>query len=171
MPRSKKHTAEQIIAKLRTAELELARHSDIKMTMKYTHIGVEDQARALQNIPTAGLASNNDGLEKSRSGCEDASPKSWECPGSESGVTNGQSVSSDGNEGGYTLNDETPVTDRGCDQISSSDNSCQKWRRRESNPRLRIRKSQLQKKLRIQLFSRLHYACSRATLIAASWHK
>jgi len=26
---------------------ELARHSDIRMTMKYTHIGIEDQARAL----------------------------------------------------------------------------------------------------------------------------
>ena len=39
------------------------------------------------------------------------------------------------NEGGDTLYDETPVTDRGCDLISSSDNSCQKWRRRESNPR------------------------------------
>lgn len=34
---------------------ELARHSDIKMTMKYAHIGVQDQARALQRIPTAGL--------------------------------------------------------------------------------------------------------------------
>ena len=71
---------------------ELARHSDIKMTMKYTHIGVEDQARALQNIPTAGLASNNDGSEKSCPGSEHESPKSWECPGSESGVTNGQSL-------------------------------------------------------------------------------
>ncbi len=112
----------------------LARHSDIKMTMKYTHIGVEEQARALQNIPTAGLASDDDGSEKSRTGSEDESEKSWECPGSESGVTNGQSVSSDGNEGGYTLNDETPVTDRGYHQNSSSDNVCQKWRRRESNP-------------------------------------
>ncbi len=30
---------------------ELARHSDIKMTMKYTHIGMEDQARAIGNLP------------------------------------------------------------------------------------------------------------------------
>ena len=30
---------------------ELARHSDIKMTMKYTHIGMEDQARAISNLP------------------------------------------------------------------------------------------------------------------------
>lgn len=57
---------------------ELARHSDIKMTMKYTHIGVEEQARALQNIPATGLASNNEGSEKSRTGSEDESPESWE---------------------------------------------------------------------------------------------
>lgn len=30
---------------------QLARHSDIKMTMKYTHIGMEDQARAIGNLP------------------------------------------------------------------------------------------------------------------------
>ena len=30
---------------------ELARHSDIKMTMKYTHIGMGDQARAVGNLP------------------------------------------------------------------------------------------------------------------------
>jgi len=30
---------------------ELARHSDIKMTMKYTHIGLGDQARAVANLP------------------------------------------------------------------------------------------------------------------------
>ncbi|MCY2966468.1 MAG: site-specific integrase [Planctomycetota bacterium] len=30
---------------------ELARHSDIKTTMKYTHIGIADQARAVGNIP------------------------------------------------------------------------------------------------------------------------
>jgi site-specific recombinase XerD len=30
---------------------ELARHSDIKMTMKYTHIGIDDQAKALAALP------------------------------------------------------------------------------------------------------------------------
>jgi site-specific recombinase XerD len=30
---------------------ELARHSDIKMTMKYTHIGLGDQAKAVANLP------------------------------------------------------------------------------------------------------------------------
>ncbi len=31
---------------------ELARHSDVKMTMKYTHIGLGDQAKALANLPS-----------------------------------------------------------------------------------------------------------------------
>lgn len=30
---------------------ELARHSDIKMTMKYTHIGIADQAKAVAHLP------------------------------------------------------------------------------------------------------------------------
>lgn len=34
---------------------ELARHSDIKMTMKYTHIGLDDQAKAVGRISTTGL--------------------------------------------------------------------------------------------------------------------
>jgi integrase len=30
---------------------ELARHSDVRMTMKYTHIGLEDQAKAVNRLP------------------------------------------------------------------------------------------------------------------------
>ena len=30
---------------------ELARHSDIRMTMRYSHIGLNDQARAVSAIP------------------------------------------------------------------------------------------------------------------------
>ena len=33
---------------------ELARHSDVRMTMKYTHIGIDDQAKALANLPADG---------------------------------------------------------------------------------------------------------------------
>jgi integrase len=31
---------------------ELARHSDVKMTMRYTHIGIDDQAKAVANLPS-----------------------------------------------------------------------------------------------------------------------
>ena len=34
---------------------KLARHSDIKMTMKYVHIGIEDQADAVAQLPSAAL--------------------------------------------------------------------------------------------------------------------
>jgi hypothetical protein len=30
---------------------ELARHSDVKMTMRYAHIGLEDQAEAIRRLP------------------------------------------------------------------------------------------------------------------------
>ena len=31
---------------------ELARHKDVRMTMRYTHIGLKDQAKAIKNLPT-----------------------------------------------------------------------------------------------------------------------
>ena len=34
---------------------QLVRHFDIKQTMKYTHIGTEDQAKAVTNLPSASL--------------------------------------------------------------------------------------------------------------------
>ncbi len=34
-----------------TEAMELARHSDVKMTMRYVHIGINDQARALVGLP------------------------------------------------------------------------------------------------------------------------
>ena len=39
------------------ATKELARHGDIRMTMRYTHIGIEDQAKALNSLPTPGQSS------------------------------------------------------------------------------------------------------------------
>jgi hypothetical protein len=33
---------------------ELARHTDVRMTMKYTHIGIQDQAKAIAKLPAAG---------------------------------------------------------------------------------------------------------------------
>jgi site-specific recombinase XerD len=33
--------------------MELARHTDIKMTMRYAHIGIDDQAKAVANLPSA----------------------------------------------------------------------------------------------------------------------
>lgn len=34
---------------------KLARHSDIKLTMRYVHIGLDDQAKAVANLPARAL--------------------------------------------------------------------------------------------------------------------
>jgi integrase/recombinase XerD len=116
---------------------ELARHSDIKMTMRYTHIGMEDQAKAVRHLPWKPPVS---GSEPSKippplTPGETPGEKSWECSGSESGV----SACQDGALGDTIFdlppNDETPVNDRGCRDFSPSDSESQEWRRRESNPR------------------------------------
>ena len=64
---------------------ELARHSDIRMTMKYTHIGLEDQAKAVAKI-------------------------SWECPGSAQGVFSGhlESVGGSDEESGEAKKNAKP---------------------------------------------------------------
>jgi len=41
---------------------ELARHADVRMTMKYTHIGLQDQADALAGLPNPNVYTNPDGL-------------------------------------------------------------------------------------------------------------
>lgn len=49
-----------------TEAKELARHSDVNMTMRYTHIGINDQARALLGLPAPKEEppkANSDGLE------------------------------------------------------------------------------------------------------------
>ncbi len=116
---------------------ELARHSDIKMTMKYTHIGMDDQAKALGNLPVNGLAQNQD-IDATPIEDDSEAPKSQEWLRSASRDANGHEVAKNGNQQVMGINDETPVTDRGYHQNSSSDNDCQKWRRRESNPRAAI---------------------------------
>ncbi|MBX3412778.1 MAG: site-specific integrase [Pirellulales bacterium] len=44
-----------------TEAKELARHTDVRMTMKYTHVGLKDQARALANLPSPTLKPGEDG--------------------------------------------------------------------------------------------------------------
>ena len=46
---------------------ELARHSDVNMTMRYTHIGLNDQAKAVANLPSP--KQNSDSLPAKLDGC------------------------------------------------------------------------------------------------------
>lgn len=62
---------------------ELARHSDVNMTMRYTHIGIEDQAKAVANLPSPFFSPNPPEQEKNAlqmrciSGVAEGS---WEAP-------------------------------------------------------------------------------------------
>ncbi len=73
---------------------ELARHSDVRMTMKYTHIGLKDQAAAVSRLPWNTEMPTDTKPEATA----DKAEKSWECNGSESGVSDDHLKSSDGNE-------------------------------------------------------------------------
>ncbi len=64
---------------------ELARHSDVRMTMRYTHIGLEDQAKAVGKLPWS--ASTNDVDDQTNQ-------NAWQRPGSGSLHTEGHSASS-----------------------------------------------------------------------------
>ncbi len=97
----------------------LARHSDVKMTMRYTHIGINDQARALEalTVPCQDIVRN---------------PAVAACPGSAADV-------SDCPTGDFGRCDTSPSekTLSGSHQHKRAPSVADgaQWRRRESNPR------------------------------------
>ncbi len=118
---------------------ELARHSDVNMTMRYTHIGLQDQARAVAalSVPQfvagpAASAAKPAALPKQRRQRIGSAPDSERRRGVSSIDT------SPCREAGapQTTN---PATERGYDadsqSVSSIGKTAKKWRRRESNPR------------------------------------
>ncbi|GAA4470059.1 hypothetical protein GCM10023156_62980 [Novipirellula rosea] len=98
---------------------QLARHSDVRMTMKYAHIGIDDQAKALACLPTT-----------------------WQGIGRDSTGGDGHSVaepdagSQDEASGG---NNKSPVKNEAfvgsCQSETADAETDEKWRRRELNPR------------------------------------
>ena len=85
---------------------ELARHTDIRLTMKYTHIGLEDQAKAVSKLPYP----SNDVSE------ENLTTQSWQRYGSGSLHANSHSVSSHGTKTtskAHSKNDKNPDKNRG----------------------------------------------------------
>jgi hypothetical protein len=64
---------------------ELARHTDVRQTMKYTHIGIHDQGKALSGLPLPKVP-------------EEAPEGSWKRIGNGTGVSSGQSMSTSDNE-------------------------------------------------------------------------
>jgi integrase len=84
---------------------ELARHSDIRTTMRYTHIGINDQARAIAALPAFQL--NGNGQDAPRPSTDADSALQMRCI---SGGAECHSVSLDGN--GH--DDQKRQNPRGC---------------------------------------------------------
>lgn len=105
---------------------ELARHSDVKMTMKYTHVGLEEQARSLVSLPAPKTAPE----------LEDQSAVSELV--SESDVSTSESTTPIGNRR-HKEESLNPSRSKGLGfqsrQVSCDGVQCQNWRRGESNPR------------------------------------
>ena len=97
---------------------ELARHSDVKMTMRYVHIGIDDQAKAVAKLPGwQRIGSGN-----SVSGCP-----------LESANVSDTSLEAAGPLSRTCDPDGCSVIDQ--QKKSPDDTSGDLWRRRESNPR------------------------------------
>lgn len=58
---------------------DLARHGDIKMTMKYTHLGLADQVEGLKVLPRVTMASQQIISTASQPTCDDASRHGTAC--------------------------------------------------------------------------------------------
>ena len=99
---------------------ELARHSDVRMTMRYTHISLDDQAKALRALPAPSCQDivRKPTVQSSR---RESSP--------DAKGPKGERVEEVGNPG------ENRGYDADCHQMSSDASKGTKWRRRESNPR------------------------------------
>ena len=98
---------------------ELARHTDVRMTMKYTHIGLEDQAEALAGLPAP-----------------------WQEYGRNCAVSREQNTSlgdTTCHEAGVGQNNGSPgktgASGVVCQSDSADAESAKGWRRRELNPR------------------------------------
>jgi site-specific recombinase XerD len=109
-----------------TQARELARHGDIRMTMRYTHIGIGDQAAALANLPSPA----------SSAPVQPAALPQWNS--SAQAVPACQTVTSGGDSGVSVSAKENPCGDKGYLKNSPTDSDRQQWRRRESNPRPEI---------------------------------
>ena len=110
---------------------ELARHSDVKMTMRYTHIGMEDQARAIRRLPLVKLPVEDAGQKEAQA---PPAAESCQCSASASAVSACQNEAHGDTGATLPLNDASPVSDRACRGFSSPVGESKKWRRRESNP-------------------------------------
>ena len=109
---------------------ELARHSDIRMTMRYTHIGLDDQARAVAALPAPRTpqAKASDAPQLQEYLRSEPCGEPCHLPSSAGNTVTMELA---------TVNDENPCGDRGldavCPPVAIDGTDGEKWRRRESN--------------------------------------
>lgn len=96
---------------------ELARHTDVKMTMRYTHIGIDDQAKAVRSIPCPWIGSDS-AVPKGQSEASSVTARHHDTDGG--GDVSAGTVA----RCGTNRQKRTPPVKGGV-----------QWRRRESNPR------------------------------------
>jgi integrase len=102
--------------------MKLARHADIKMTMKYTHIGIEDQAKALAALPNP---------------CQHIVSISDDCGGQTASAAVADGHAEGPMPGDVSLG-ELATSDTDQQKRAPDGSGAQKWRRRESNPCVRL---------------------------------
>jgi hypothetical protein len=141
-----------------TQARELARHGDIRMTMRYTHIGIGDQAAALACLPAP----------VSSAPVQPAAPR--QRISSAPAVPTCQNVTSDDDSGVCVGAKENPCDDKGYLKKSPSDSDRQQWRRRESNQKTRFSKALQSNNLRNQPNKCLHYVCTAMATPVIVWH-
>ncbi|BBO35201.1 tyrosine-type recombinase/integrase [Lacipirellula parvula] len=115
---------------------ELARHTDVKMTMRYAHIGLDDQARALAALPSPPAPTTPDPASS------DAQPQSGVvAPGHRANGSKGQNGTPPVTMAGEKSPPQkrrNPRSSKGFGNDSQSQSLAvaddNKWRRRESNP-------------------------------------
>jgi len=105
---------------------ELARHSDVKMTMRYAHVGLAEQTKSLKSLPAPTTVRK--GKEETPVSASVSKRGGSTCPPLTSADTNGQGPKHLNPGEGRGLGDD-------CHRLSSDGDDCLKRREGDSNPR------------------------------------
>jgi len=122
---------------------QLARHGDVRMTMRYTHIGLNDQARALASLPSP---KHNPTEPNSQAGSASSQQTSQHSSGRDRQMGSKRDTTwqdaKKNPEASSAVRDGT--YDASGQSVAESGTDSAQWRRRESNPCVRL----LQRSLR-----------------------
>ncbi len=91
---------------------ELARHSDVRMTMKYTHIGLDDQAQAVAKLPSLSVPASGHPAAESKERRKAPGPEKCPRPGHPWTVAACQSAANGGTAKNGPAQTKTPAATR-----------------------------------------------------------